>query len=452
MPTTCSRNAQNSPQSAMTAGSKRAATSDQVSKIKRSKTDKHQMTIEETIDGIETAEDDANGAKEINVRLDSEQQNAYAEKENETKEDDSEAREPAVQEREDVFAENESDCKDGAKDSARKVKQHGIKESEKTASDEVKPDAGEVQETAEREEIGNSEQIANNADSVISDEERGAAMPSSILEKGIIYFFFRGRVSVEDPQGVEDVARSYIVLRPLPLGAKIGEGPLKDCGNARLLALPKKVLPKSHRDRFLVFVEKANSSVKDLKEDFVAGSTYQTQTFRTSNVPAATPIAEGIYAITSTGRESHLAYNITVPEIGEVQEDLGLKGKGSYVTSVKNPTASAPANASFGKSPEYPESVLKRFRNLRWMPLEPGLLDYVNTQFLIIGEGLGNVDKAMEEQTKDKRDDTKDAPIEEMEQLRNEDSHRVEHLTSDDPIFADLCLSSKEYPKMQTTW
>ncbi len=76
-------------------------------------------------------------------------------------------------------------------------------------------------------------------------------MPSTILEKGIIYFFFRGRVGIEEPQGVQDVARSYIVLRPLPLGAKLGEGPLEDLGNNRLLALPKKVLPVSHRDRFM---------------------------------------------------------------------------------------------------------------------------------------------------------------------------------------------------------
>lgn len=77
--------------------------------------------------------------------------------------------------------------------------------------------------------------------------------------------------------GVEDIARSYIVLRPLPLGAAIGSGPLEDTGNARLLALPKKVLPKSGRDKFLVFVEKASSSVKDLREQF-SGNEYATQT------------------------------------------------------------------------------------------------------------------------------------------------------------------------------
>lgn len=103
-------------------------------------------------------------------------------------------------------------------------------------------------------------------------------MPSSILEKGVIYFFFRSRVNVENPQGVEDVARSYIVLRPLPIGSKLGEGPLQDDGNARLLALPKKILPVTHKDRFLVFVENGKASIKELKDIFISASDYATKT------------------------------------------------------------------------------------------------------------------------------------------------------------------------------
>lgn len=147
---------------------------------------------------------------------------------------------------------------------------------EKNAFDEVKADTDDVKKAAKEEQESMSEEIKN-TDSVIEDDKRKAAIPSSILEKGIIYFFFRGRVGVEDPQGIEDVARSYIVLRPLPLGAKIGEGPLEDSGNARLLALPKKMLPKSRQDRFLVFVEQPNATIKDLREHF-ASNDYATKT------------------------------------------------------------------------------------------------------------------------------------------------------------------------------
>ena len=108
--------------------------------------------------------------------------------------------------------------------------------------------------------------------------EREQAMPSNILEKGIIYFFARGRVGVEDPDSVQDLARSFFVLRPLPEGAKLTDGAIQDVGNNRLVALPKKVWPKSGKDRFMAFVEKGKTSMETLKEDFFQGSEYNTKT------------------------------------------------------------------------------------------------------------------------------------------------------------------------------
>lgn len=54
------------------------------------------------------------------------------------------------------------------------------------------------------------------------------------------------------------------------------------------------------------------------------------------------------------------------------------------------------------------------------MPLEPEHLDYEGTQFLVIGEGLGSFGKAVEEMSKDKKDDGKEKPEEEMEKLEEE--------------------------------
>lgn len=142
---------------------------------------------------------------------------------------------------------------------------------------------------------------------------------------------------------------------------------------------------------------------------------------RTSNTPAATPLAEGIYAITSTGRESHIAYHITIPEnIGQVQKELGLNAKGSFVVSVKNPQAPGPAKATLDNPAKYPEELQKKFRNLRWMPLEPELLEYEGTQFLVIGEGMGDHGRAVEEMSKDAKNDEKTKPSEEMEMLEEE--------------------------------
>jgi hypothetical protein len=175
---------------------------------------------------------------------------------------------------------------------------------------------------------------------------------SSILEKGIIYFFIRGRVNIEDPSSVDEIQRTYIVLRPAssPDDAK----PQPTSSHCRVLAVPKKVFPKTGRERWISFVEKAGVSLDDLKEKFLSGSEYQTKTRGTQHQPPAKPEGEGVYAITSTGRESHLCYILTRPEdLGEMQKKLGLKDKGSFIISTRNPEYPPPGGA--GRLPEGPD-------------------------------------------------------------------------------------------------
>ncbi len=83
--------------------------------------------------------------------------------------------------------------------------------------------------------------------------------------------------------------------------------------------------------------------------------------------------------------------------------------------------------------------ILDEFRSLRWMPLQPKLLDYENTQFIVIGEGIGELDKATEQQADDEKHE-KDTPLEEMEKLEHEDELRVKHLKGLDPTQSDLGL------------
>lgn len=190
-------------------------------------------------------------------------------------------------------------------------------------------------------------------------------VPSSILEKGIIYFFIRGRVGIDTPEQVNDIARSYILLRPIDKDAKLGDGPIGDAGNTRLMALPKKVLPTSGQDRFMVFVEKSDVSFQTIKDEFLQGSDYETKTAGTRHSPAAKPAGEGVYAITTTGRESHLAYMLTLPEKPEdFQSDLGLREKGSFILSTKNPQYSGPAYAQLPEGPDYPKEYYLRPRSL----------------------------------------------------------------------------------------
>lgn len=55
------------------------------------------------------------------------------------------------------------------------------------------------------------------------------------------------------------------------------------------------------------------------------------------------------------------------------------------------------------------------------------MLDYVNTQILIIGHEGNTVEKATVQQGED-QEKHKDTPIEEIEKLEHEDELRVEHL------------------------
>ena len=213
---------------------------------------------------------------------------------------------------------------------------------------------------------------------------------------------------------VKDIARSYLILRPLPHGAKLSDGAMGDDKNCRLIAIPKKMLPVSGKDRWTAFVEKSNLSIKDLKESFLKANDYETQA-GSRHSPAATPAAEGVYAITTTGRESHMAYITTLPENpGTLQNDLGLKAQGSFVLSTKNPKAPGPANADIGKDPGYPQEILDKFRALRWAPTEPKMLDYEGCQFLMIGEGEKGLEKATEPQDGDEK---KTDPKDELEKL-----------------------------------
>ena len=205
---------------------------------------------------------------------------------------------------------------------------------------------------------GTGSKVPPSANAVEESSERTESTPSSILEKGIIYFFFRGRVGINEPSSPTEIARSYIILRPIPHDSALGKGPIGDAKNVRLLALPKKVLPLSPKDRFMVFVEKAAATMDDIKSQ-LSSSDYTTKTAGARHTPAAAPIGEGVYAITSTGGgrgQTHLAYILTRPEeVGEVQNGVGLKKQGSYFTSAKNPTAAAPAGASLPKGAEYPK-------------------------------------------------------------------------------------------------
>ncbi|BCR87840.1 uncharacterized protein ACHE_40404A [Aspergillus chevalieri] len=335
-----------------------------------------------------------------------------------------------------------------------------VKEEEKEAKEEAKEekkDEGEPSKAGAEAE-GKSAEDEKPSDrieaGVRKSQEREEIVPSNILEKGIIYFFYRPRVNVEEPHSMKEVARSFVVLRPTPIGATIDgkQGSLEPGASCRLIVLPKKKFPTSARERDMAFVEKGGQSMRELKESFISGGKYETSTRGERTVEEARPYAEGVYAITSTKRASHLAYIITIPdELGSVQEDFGLRGRGSWIVQAKNPKFPGPASAQLPKKPEYPEEIHEKFADYRWVPLEPVFINYPNAQFLMIGEAQDELGKAAIAEPGGKKEN-QEQPGEELEKLEHENEERIEALQGDATVYQDLGLDAKNYPQVPTTW
>lgn len=445
-----SNSASSQSQPVAAAGTKRKAESEAPAKGKRGKkgAKKEQTTIEESMPS-----DEKNGDIKEDVEMKDEEEAEPAETSNgKAGVDEVAQREEEVRDQEPMGREKKEEPSEKTEPETNgDAKENGGEEPKKNGFDALMDQSGNHENKNVTEE-GTGSKVPEAENAVEDSSKREEAIPSNILEKGLIYFFFRGRVGINEPSDVNDVARSYIVLRPIPQGAKLGDGPIGDAGNNRILALPKKVLPVSPKDRFLTFVEKANISMDDIKSQ-LSSSDYATKTAGVRHTPAATPIGEGVYAITETGRETHLAYILTIPsELGEVQQGVGLRQRGSYFTSAKNPQSSGPANASLPQGAEYPQEILDEFHGRGWMPLQPKLLNYDNTQFLLIGHNDDALEKAAKPQNGEEEEPEKETPLEEMETLEHEDESRIKHLKGDDSVFTDLGLSAKEYPKLQTTW
>ena len=71
--------------------------------------------------------------------------------------------------------------------------------------------------------------------------------------------------------------------------------------------------------------------------------------------------------------------------------------------------------------------ILDEFGNRGWMPLKPQLLDYENTQFLLIGHKEDALEKAAKQPEQDEGGEG-ETPLGELEKLEEEDEGRVEGL------------------------
>jgi len=289
---------------------------------------------------------------------------------------------------------------------------------------------GELKQEGETKHEGGQPVLAPSSETLPSAEAKQAR----ILEKGVIYFFYRPKVGEEHVDDLSQVQRLYILLVP-----KETETPEEvHHRKHRLIAIAKKKLPDVHtRSRYWGFVDEASEEIENVRKD-VDSVTYSTKTRGERKLEAARPAGEGVYAIIEHKGHTHLAYVLEQPEhLGEVQKAFNIEKEGSFIITVKNPAHPL----SFGPSEkeELPSHLLGVFRGRKFAPVNPTeLLDYKGAEIIIIGAS----------------DDLKEEFGElglELEKDEQEDAKKL----SDHKLFDELHLDKKKFlsqPLLQGDW
>jgi hypothetical protein len=212
-----------------------------------------------------------------------------------------------------------------------------------------------------------------------------------ILEHGDIFFFYRPKVDTEVVKNIDNVQRFYMVTSP-------------DNSNVnRIFLLGQKQLPEitearsSSEERNWALNIATSSDPEEIRKEFLPAE-YETQTRGTRRVGAAVPVGEGKYSIVEHEGHTELAYILEIPEVpGSSQREFQIKKEGSYIISVKNPDIQVPGYSAFlERKPSYPSSLKQKFGDRRWINVDdPDLLNYENTQLLLIGARKKDVEEEL---------------------------------------------------------
>jgi hypothetical protein len=205
---------------------------------------------------------------------------------------------------------------------------------------------------------------------------------SKIVEQGDIFFFYRPKIGTEEVSNIGDIQRFYMVTVPETKDRKY-----------RLFVLGRKQLPEivggksTSEERNWALNTLTANNPEDIRKELIAAE-YETETRGKRRMAAATPAGEGKYSIVKHDNHTELAYVLELPEQpGPIQKEFEINKEASYIASVKNPDIQIPGFKAFEKrKPQYPESIKKEFGDRRWINVEdPELLNYENTQMLLIG-------------------------------------------------------------------
>ncbi|MBD0359629.1 MAG: DUF2795 domain-containing protein [Nitrososphaeraceae archaeon] len=215
-----------------------------------------------------------------------------------------------------------------------------------------------------------------------------------IIEQGDIFFFYRPKVDTEEVKDIKDVQRFYMVTTPEKQ---------KKNDIYRLFLIGQKQLPEiiegksTSEEKNWALNILTTSNPDDIHKELLPAE-YTTETRGKRRLAAAAPAGEGKYKIVKHDNHTELAYLLELPEIpGPTQKEFEIKKEASYIISVKNPEVNIPGFATVSeKKPEYPKHIKEKFGDRRWISIEdPQLLDYENTQILLIGARKKDVEEEL---------------------------------------------------------
>ena len=128
---------------------------------------------------------------------------------------------------------------------------------------------------------------------------------------------------------------------------------------------------------------------------------------------------------------------------GPTQKEFEIKKEASYIISVKNPEIQVPGFAAFStpeNKPQYPKHLREMFGNRRWIDVEdPNLLDYENTQLLLIGARKEHVEEELGIDIDEEKESQRSADLFKQLKIRREQVPLK-------PIFEGKFPSKEEIP------
>jgi hypothetical protein len=206
-----------------------------------------------------------------------------------------------------------------------------------------------------------------------------------VLEQGDIFFFYRPKAEAEEVSDVQDVQHFYMVTAP--------EG-----GRYRLFVVGQKQLPGIEKGGRSTAPEQRSwarnvlttSNPDDVREALLLTTGHGAKKAGAGDMrraPAAAPAGEGKYCIARyCGGHTELAYVLEMPELpGPTQRELEIKKEAGYIIAVKNPDVAGTQDFEQSGKPRYPAELVKKFGGRHLIDAEPELLDYENTQVLLVG-------------------------------------------------------------------